>query len=980
MLKSMITCFTRATRKRRSRTTVPCPVVFLQLEPLEERTLLSSTLFLDFGAGIGMGGTMSTTADAFTAIFGANTGTNTTNGTTTNPTGLNGGSSLDFTPLFYDYDNDGNTNNADITALSNAVLAVVQDVLSPFDIDVVIAAATSLADAVASVGGGGDAYVFASTITSDFLGGGSVGTSYGLFGRAATADLSAQTGNNNDEAVQVYTDNLFNNTNGTLGSAAFNTSLVQRLAYTSTHEAFHTFSARHTPDESNSNPAASANQRLLASGDVIRRGSNTRSNPFIVTRYDIQRINTVTEPNNYLMVAGDGNMGLRDDNTNGVPDIAYSTGTGAHDIITFADEGGGVVDVIVNPNSNTARTTSISQENYDIDLATETDGDIRVDASINADEVIIDGAIAATFRASGGTGMDPGASEADLLTLSSAGLSGVYLPGPVGAGYVVYAGGATIDYTEFEDVEANGIPIDITSVSASDSNINEGDSINLSGAFVNIDTLDQHTVTINWGDGSDNTVLVLNAGVRDFGANHTYDDDNPTGTAADDYVVSVTITDEDDGSGFAANGATITVNNVDPSITSIIVSAASINEADSVTVSGTFTDPAIDFDTFSGSALWSDGVATAVTVDAGAGTFTTTRTFLDDHPATGTPSDDFTVDVTITDDDTGSDTATSPVVTVNNVDPVITEFASDATFEDKGEEGEPVNIAGAFTDIGTLDTHTAEVDWGDGSGLETVTVVQGAGAGTIEGSHVYVAGGIYTITVTLTDDDTGSDSTTTTAVITGVGVNEGVLWVIGTNDEDGDHAHVHQVGHDRIMVHADFIPEPSRTYLLADITENKMISYLCEGDDHLTISGRTTLTTIVHGGAGDDHLHAGSGVNALLGGEGDDKLNGKRGRDLLVGGEGEDNIVGSKGEDILVGGSLTDKSDDHIMDILNAWGDEGASYDKRVIDVGELLNVLNVIDDGVKDKLTGGADRDLFYAGVADMLRSAKPIEVVVIT
>jgi hypothetical protein len=313
------------------------------LEPLEDRLLLSTTVFLDFGAGIGMGNTMDTTAAAYRDIFGAGTGTNLTDD------GLAGDDTLRFTPLNYDFDLDFDIDADDITALSNAVLPLAQRALEPFDIDIVLSAATNLADAGTAVDandadatGRFDAYVFVMSVTSDGFDGTnflSVGNQTGLYGEAAAADLNAQAGNDRDEAALAFTDEMFNDTTGTSGTAAFNVNLAQRIAYTAIHEAFHTFTYVHTPDESP--PTASADQRLLASGDVIRRGSVTREDWFIVTRYDLQHGIAVGEPNNYLLAANDADIGLRDGNGNGTPDLAYVTGTGANDVIGLTDAGAG---------------------------------------------------------------------------------------------------------------------------------------------------------------------------------------------------------------------------------------------------------------------------------------------------------------------------------------------------------------------------------------------------------------------------------------------------------------------------------------------------------------------------------------------------------------------------------------------------------------------------------------------------------------
>ena len=581
----------------------------------------------------------------------------------------------------------------------------------------------------------------------------------------------------------------------------------------------------------------------------------------------------------------------------------------------------------------------------------------------------VDATIDAAFRLRGGEGVD-GSTEADLLTLQSGGLNGTYTDLGDGSGTVNYATGASIAFSEFEDMEADNVAIAVNPLTLSGAILDEGGTLDLSGAFVNIDTLDTHQIVISWGDGSANTVLNLAAGARAFNASHKYLDDNPTGTSSDGYAISVTVTDQDDDTGSRA--AAVTVRNVAPAIATIVFSDTQIDEADGVTVTGTFADPALGVATelFTGTAIWSDGVATVLTVNGVAGTFSTSRVFLDDHPATGTPFDLFTVSIGIADDDLGSDTDVSGTLRVDNVAPVIQVFASDATFENKGKEGEPVTVTGSFTDIGVLDTHTATVDWGDGT-VAAAALVQGAGSGTIQASHAYAAGGIYTVTLTVTDDDTGTHQATTLAVITGVGLNNGVLYVIGSADDDA--AHVHMVGNDTIRVHASFIPEAFRDFAAADV--DQLISYLCRGDDKLTIAGNVVTPAIVHGDAGKDQLTGGKGPTVLLGGSGDDMLVGQSGANILIGGRGLDRVVGGPGEDVLIGGRTTfDHNQDAALTTAVAlWTDPNASYADRA---DALAGYLTVIDDGDADKLTGSAGSDLFFAGVGDTATDQKKIEL----
>src|SRR5947209_15654859 len=77
------------------------------------------------------------------------------------------------------------------------------------------------------------------------------------------------------------------------------------------------------------------------------------------------------------------------------------------------------------------------------------------------------------------------------------------------------------------------------------------------------------------------------------------------------------------------------------------------------------------------------------------------------------------------------------------------------------DEGALLALAPAtFNDAGTADTHTASIDWGDGSSKDPGLVTEANGDGTVDGSHVYADNGTFTVTVCVTDNGgaTGCDS------------------------------------------------------------------------------------------------------------------------------------------------------------------------------------------------------------------------------
>jgi cysteine-rich repeat protein len=259
--------------------------------------------------------------------------------------------------------------------------------------------------------------------------------------------------------------------------------------------------------------------------------------------------------------------------------------------------------------------------------------------------------------------------------------------------------------------------------------INEGSSLSLTVAVSDPGLANEvYTASVDWGDGSTvQTGILIDAATRSKVLTHTYVDSKSTA-----YVVSVTVTDGDGGSGSKTHN--VTVNNVAP----VVEAGANqtVVEGQTVYLTGvTITDPALTHDVYAATIDWGDGTGTV------AGTVTqATRKVDGSHVYQDNGA--YTVKVTVTDGDggTGQDTFT---VTVNNALPV-----AEAGADKSVNEGTTVSLNPAtFTDNGVLDTHTATIDWGDGTGTQAGTVDQAAD--TISGSHVYADDGVYTVTVTV---------------------------------------------------------------------------------------------------------------------------------------------------------------------------------------------------------------------------------------
>jgi hypothetical protein len=412
------------------------------------------------------------------------------------------------------------------------------------------------------------------------------------------------------------------------------------------------------------------------------------------------------------------------------------------------------------------------------------------------------------------------------------------------------------------------------------------------------------------------------------------------------YTVRAKVRDKD--GGVSEYAAQVVVANAPP--VADAGPAQTVNEGDTVTLTGSFTDPGtLDAHTF----LWHVTASNGQVIADGTGT---TFTFV--------PNDDgtYTAAFTVTDDDGGVGTDTA-VVTVNNVAPQNVTITGPSA----GVRGQTLSYSGAFTDPGTADAHSQA--WAVTH--NSATVATGAG-GTF--SFVPTDAGSYVVAFTVTDDDGGVGSASQTVAVSVAAVQpdplnpgQSMLVVGGTT------------GADNIVIS----PDGNSGQLTVSINGapagtfgapgggpfSGLVVYAQAGNDDVQVAGSITVTAWLYGGDGNDRLKGGGGDNVLVGGDGDDLLVGGPGRDILIGGRGADRIVGNADDDILIAGvTAYDANRAALAAILGVWVDPALTYEQRIASIqdptlrgGVYLGPATVGNDDAADVLTGSSGQDWFW-------------------
>lgn len=129
-----------------------------------------------------------------------------------------------------------------------------------------------------------------------------------------------------------------------------------------------------------------------------------------------------------------------------------------------------------------------------------------------------------------------------------------------------------------------------------------------------------------------------------------------------------------------------------------------------------------------------------------------------------------------------------------------------------------------------------------------------------------------------------------------------------------------------------------------------------------------------------ENAAGGAGSDVLVGDAAANQLFGNAGRDLLIGGLGIDTLNGGQGDDILIAGQTsfdTDASGKAFAAIMKEWNSHQPYAVRRAHLAGKQMGGVNGVFklnqqtvklDVAKDKLTGGAGLDWFWANANEIL------------
>lgn len=364
---------------------------------------------------------------------------------------------------------------------------------------------------------------------------------------------------------------------------------------------------------------------------------------------------------------------------------------------------------------------------------------------------------------------------------------------------------AQFDIDAIQDLYAAGSALSLTLLGVNQRVVDENDFVTLSGSFFDAEWNNNHVVTIDWGDGSPETLATVDEATRRFEGVHRYLDDGASGTDSEDYTITARL--EHPGTGNVDSGTTdVTVENVAPRLTDL--SVTSVTEGAAATLSGVINDVG-SRDTFTVTVDWGDGSdEETFTYPSGTTDFSETHVYADDPG--GTLDDNYTITVTVVDDDLGSYIGLATGV-VTNSDPTVTILDAPAS----GWLGQSIVLRTEVTDPGAEDFHTYHWEvTHDG-----LPYTEGDGA---DFSLVPTRHGIYGVTVTVDDGDGGTHSTLASIVVDG---NLGAVEFLTASELSLDGGQLHLVletAHGGILTLETLLTEASDQVSIALFDQNPL--------------------------------------------------------------------------------------------------------------------------------------------------------------
>jgi PKD repeat protein len=233
--------------------------------------------------------------------------------------------------------------------------------------------------------------------------------------------------------------------------------------------------------------------------------------------------------------------------------------------------------------------------------------------------------------------------------------------------------------------------------------------------------------------------------------------------------------------------------------------------------------------------------------------------------------------------------------------------------------------------------------------------------------------GTQVITATATDVAGNTTTLTRSYTVTGGGMVDNNLVIVGTEGPDSVVIRPAERGLE-VTLNGEM-----HHFLLPAVAQ--VIVYGLGGNDIL-LADHLRHRLRAFGGDGDDSLVGGFASDVLVGGEGNDLVYGGFGRDLLIGGRGQDQLFG-RGAIVIGGTTAYDANRQALDQIVAAWSDPTASYAARrakfaaglgddKIRLTTLPGRITVFNDRSPDTLIGrdGA-ADWFFAEIGtDLTRS----------